>query len=89
MQEHRISFKFKKALYYTFSMHVDDKVLKKKGKMLEIVNDLKGRMRELDEMKKDIDNKKIDLKGSPKKSKILLEEIVVPPLALLKESNKK
>lgn len=70
------------------AVHVDNKVLKQKSKMLAIVNDLKGRMRELDKMKKDIEFKKMSLSSSPKKSKELLEEIKVPSLAMLKESNK-
>ncbi len=77
-----------KAFIIAVAVHVDDKVLKKKGKMLEIVNDLKARMRELDKMKKDIEFKKISLNSSPKKSKELLEEITVPSLAMLKESSK-
>ena len=70
------------------AVHVDNKVMKKKGKMLAIVNDLRERMRELDKMKKDIEFKKVSLNSSPAKSKALLEEIKVPPLAMLKESSK-
>lgn len=56
----------------------------KKKKMLEIVKDLKKRMRELDQL-----GQKIRLAGkpvSPSRTRQILEEIKVPPLKLLKES---
>ena len=65
-----------------------DPVLKQKDKMLDIINDLKARINELEEMKKDIDSKKISLSASPKKSREILEEIKVPPLEILKEDSK-
>lgn len=56
----------------------------KKKKMLEIIKDLKERMRELDQL-----GQKIRLEGkpvSPSRARQILEEIKVPPLKLLKES---
>ncbi len=56
---------------------------KKKEKMLEIVSGLKMRMRELDDL-----GKQIKIEGrlvSPRTTKRMLEEIKVPPLKLLKE----
>jgi hypothetical protein len=55
----------------------------KKERMLEIINDLKKKMEELDEL-----GKKIKMEGrlvSPRKTQQLLEEIKVPPLKVLKE----
>jgi hypothetical protein len=63
--------------------------LKEKGRMLKIVADLKSRMRELEELKQDIEFKKIRLGVSPKKSRQLLEEIKVPPLEILRETTGK
>jgi hypothetical protein len=83
-----IDLNYGKAFIIVVAMRVNNKVLAKKGKMLAIVNDLKERMRELDKMKKDIEFKKVSLNSSPAKSKALLEEIKVPPLAMLKESSK-
>ena len=70
-------------------MPAKDPILKKKGKMLRIVKDLKERMVELETLKKDIELKEVRFKGSPKKSKEILEEIKVPSLQILKESNTK
>jgi hypothetical protein len=83
-----IDLNYGKAFIIVIVVHVNNKVLAKKGKMLSIVNDLKERMRELDKMKKDIEFKKVSLNSSPSKSKTLLEEIKVPSLAMLKESSK-
>jgi len=58
---------------------------KKREKMVEIVADLKKRMNELDEL-----GKKIKLEGrlvSPNKTREILEEIKVPALKPLKETN--
>lgn len=56
---------------------------KKREKMAEIVDDLKRRMAELDEL-----GKKIKMEGrlvSPEHTRHLLEEIKIPPLKMLKE----
>ena len=58
---------------------------KEKKKMMKLVNDLKKSMYEFEDLKRDIDLKKVELKGSPKKCRELLEEIKVPPLKILKE----
>ncbi len=68
-------------------MPAKDPVLKEKKKMLSIVNDLKKRMRELEDLKKDIELKEISLASSPRKSREIREEIKVPPLKILKESS--
>ena len=59
---------------------------KEKKKMMKLVNDLKRTMYEFEDLKKDIDLKKIELRGSPKRCRKMLEEIKVPPLEILKES---
>lgn len=56
---------------------------KKREKMLNIVEDLKRRMAELDEL-----GEKIRMEGrlvSPQSTRQLLEEIKIPPLKFLKE----
>ncbi|MEK6942320.1 MAG: hypothetical protein AABW85_05675, partial [archaeon] len=56
----------------------------KKEKMEDILAELKQKMRELDELKKQLsplESKKI----SAQKTRQMLEEIVVPPLELIKE----
>ena len=57
----------------------------KKEKMLEILSDLRDRMREIDAL-----GKKIKTKGtsvSAQRTQHLLEELKVPPLRILKETN--
>ncbi len=56
----------------------------KRKRMIEIVKDLKERMRELDQL-----GQKIRLEGktfSPSRTRKILEEIKVPSLKLIKES---
>ena len=60
----------------------------KKEKMEDILAELKQKMRELDELKKQLsplESKKI----SAQKTRQMLEEIVVPPLELIKEQKRK
>ncbi len=60
----------------------------KKGKMLNIIKDLKSRMRELDKMQKELESGKKPAPSTQKSHK-LIEEIIVPPLELLKDTDKK
>jgi hypothetical protein len=65
--------------FFNVALDVDEG---KQEKMLEIVADLKKRMRELDDL-----GKKIRMEGrlvSPAGTRKMLEEIKVPPLKLLK-----
>ncbi len=57
----------------------------KKEKMLEIVEELKQRMHEIDELGKKI--KEEDRAVSPRRTKQILEEIKVPSLKLLREGH--
>jgi hypothetical protein len=55
-----------------------------KQEMQEIIANLKKKMSEIDELTKDLADKKEIPKNTPKKTKRLLEEIKVPSLDLLK-----
>ena len=70
-------------------MHRKDPLMKEKAKMLRIIDDLKEKMAELDELKEDIEFKDIRLGSSLRKSRAFLEEIKVPPLEILKEGSAK
>ena len=56
----------------------------KREKMLDILNDLKQRMREIDKLGKKIKEERTAV--SPQRTKQLLQEIKVPSLKLLKET---
>ena len=60
-----------------------------KKKMLGIINDLQKNMNDLNSLKREIQTDKVDLIGSPKNGMALLEEIIVPPLELIKEKSEK
>ena len=65
-----------------------DITVNKQAKMDEILGELKYKLKELEELKKGLDKKKVK-KISAQKTKAMLEEIVVPPLKLIKEPKKK
>lgn len=56
---------------------------KKQQRMNKILEDLKARMREIDELGRKISREQVSV--SPKRTRELLEEIKVPSLELLKE----
>ena len=58
------------------------------AKMDEVLSELKQKLTELEDLKKSIE-KKHPKKISAQKTKAMLEEIVVPPLELIKEPKKK
>ena len=56
-----------------------------KKEMNKILAELRQKMNEIDELTQAIDEKQKDINpSSPKKTKKLLEEIIVPPLEMLK-----
>ena len=61
----------------------------KKEKMLRIIKELKERMREIDELARELEPGKTRFSVSPKKARSMLEEIKVPALELLKEGSDK
>ena len=61
----------------------------KKGKLSEVITDLRERALDLEELKEEINWGGEEAKYSPSKSKELIEEIIVPHLDILKESKKK
>ena len=60
-----------------------------KKKMLKVLNEMRGKMKEIDELAKEISGEEIKLSASPQNSKVMLEEIKVPALELLKDEKEK
>jgi hypothetical protein len=61
---------------------------KKKDKMIKILEQLRKKMGEIDELREKID-KEMPAPIEPEKARAMIEEIKVPPLELIEDSSKK
>jgi len=67
----------------------DNDFNEKRRKMLRIISVLKSKMKELEEIEKEIKSVAKPDGTTPAHSAAMLEEIIVPPLSVLKENEEK